>query len=67
MPIDPTKIAPAQLYTVKEIAVILGVDEQTVRRYLNKGNLSGRKNRNSRRWLIKGSEIKAFIDRLGLL
>jgi excisionase family DNA binding protein len=64
MPIvDPAKIKRDVLYTVEEAAEMLDVDEQTIRRYIQTKKLSARKNPSSRRWLIKGGDLVAFIGK----
>ena len=62
MPINPTKIDSDQLYTVEEAAEILGVDEQTIRRYINNKNkkLPAHKGPGGR-WFIKGSDLKKIL------
>lgn len=47
-------------YTVEEIAEILKLDAETIRRYLVKGNLKGSKI--GRSWRITEEDLKEFIE-----
>jgi len=60
MPLSPRDIDPNKLYTVEETATILNLSEQTVLKHLRQRTLVGKKI--GRRWHIKGSKIKKFIE-----
>lgn len=49
-----------QLLTPAEVAEILQVDEQTVRRYLREGKLRGLRIGN--RWRVDQADLEAFIQ-----
>ena len=61
MALSPNEIDRLKLYTVGETARFLEVSEQTVRKYLRDGLLSGKKI--GRRWHVKGQSIKKFIEK----
>lgn len=61
MPVDPDKINPKAMYSVQEVAFILGKKEQTVRLYINNEKLKGIKG-DDKRWRIKGSELIRFLN-----
>ncbi len=48
-----------KLYTVREVASILTVDEETVRRYLNSGLIEGIKL--NRYWRVSQKELERFL------
>lgn len=61
MPVDPNTINPKAMYSVQEVAEILGKKEQTVRLYINNGKLKGIKG-DDLRWRIKGNELIRFLN-----
>ncbi len=61
MALSPNEIDRHKLYTVEETARFLEVSDQTVRKYLRNGLLSGKKI--GRRWHVKGQSIKKFIEK----
>ena len=56
----PLEIGGVKLYTVKEIAKAMGVEEQTVRRYIKKGFLQSKKI--GRSIFVTESQLKEFIE-----
>lgn len=60
MPLSPKDIDSNKLYTVEETARFLNVSAQTVRKHLRERSLVGKKI--GRRWHIRGSKIKKFIE-----
>ena len=56
----PLEIAGVRLYTVKEIAKAMEVEEQTVRRYIKKGFLQSKKI--GRSIFITEAQLKEFIE-----
>lgn len=56
----PLEIGGVKLYTVKDIAGAMGVEEQTVRRYIKKGYLESKKI--GRNIFITEAHLKAFIE-----
>jgi excisionase family DNA binding protein len=49
--------------TVKQAAEYLGVDPETIRRYLNKKRLMGIKNPFTQRWQIERSRLVEFEEK----
>ncbi len=49
-----------RLYKVEEVAEYLHVTLRTLRAWLNKGKLKGRKV--GKQWLVKESNVEAFLD-----
>ncbi|HAF07472.1 MAG: helix-turn-helix domain-containing protein [bacterium] len=60
MAVIPSQIDENKLYTVSEVAEILNVTEQTVRKHLKVKLLKGKKI--GKKWYIEGREIKKFIE-----
>lgn len=56
----PLEIGGVKLYTVKEIAKAMEVEEQTVRRYIKKGFLQSKKI--GRNIFITEAQLKEFIE-----
>jgi excisionase family DNA binding protein len=59
-PLSPKDVDMNKLYTVNETARLLDVSEQTIRKHLREKRLTGRKI--GRRWLIRGSMIRKFME-----
>jgi excisionase family DNA binding protein len=55
-----TKINDDTLYDVPALALILGVKEVTVRKFLRAKKFKGRKL--GRKWLVPGSSVKAYFE-----
>lgn len=60
MVISPREVDPGKFYTVEEVAIFLDISEQTVRKHLRSDVLEGKKI--GKRWHIKGTIIRKFID-----
>lgn len=60
MPVDPNKINPEQLYTVKEAASFLEVTEQTVRKHIREKKLEAHKS--GKKFLIKGRQLLLLVE-----
>ena len=56
----PLEIGGVKLYTVKEIAKAMEVEEQTVRRYIKRGFLKSKKI--GRNIFITEAQLKEFIE-----
>ena len=56
----PLEIGGVRLYTVKEIAKAMGVEEQTVRRYIKRGFLQSKKI--GRSLFITETDLREFIE-----
>ena len=56
----PLEIGGVKLYTVKDIAGAMGVEEQTVRRYIKRGFLKSKKI--GRNIFITEAQLKEFIE-----
>ena len=56
----PLEIGDVKLYTVKDIAKAMGVEEQTVRRYIKRGFLQSKKI--GRNIFITEAQLKEFIE-----
>ena len=56
----PLEIGGVKLYTVKEIAKAMEVEEQTVRRYIKRGFLKSKKI--GRNIFITEEQLKEFIE-----
>lgn len=54
-----TEITPRQVLTVEGVAELLGLNPETVRRLLNKGELPGK--RIGRRWYVRRVELEAML------
>lgn len=61
----PKQIGELKLYSLKEIAKILGVHQVTLRRYINRdrNKLVGRKI--GRNWYVSERSLRAFIENRG--
>lgn len=57
---EPLKIGDVRLYTVKDIAKAMEVEEQTVRRYIKRGFLQSKKI--GRNIFITEAQLKEFIE-----
>ena len=53
------KIADMEFYTVEELAGLLNLDPQTVRIYLRRGQLKGRKV--GRAWYVSAQAVKELL------
>lgn len=51
-----------KLYTVYEVAKLIKCQPQTIRIWIKRGKLTAIKCNGSRKWLIKESDLKAFIE-----
>ena len=60
--INKREIELEGFYTVEETARILGVSFQTIYRYLQNNEISGKKTGPRRKWSISGKAIKAKWD-----
>ena len=60
MAISIDNIDESKFYNVDEVAKILKISTQTIRRHLRRRILKGKKI--GRRWHINGKEIKNFIE-----
>lgn len=49
-----------QVYTPEEVAKLLKINEQTVRRYLREGKMKGAKIGHT--WRITDEQLKLFLD-----
>jgi predicted transcriptional regulator len=58
----PTKIGNANLYSVPEVANLLEVTTASIRNYINRGHLKGRKL--TGRWFITEDELNEFVNKL---
>lgn len=56
-------MASDRLLTVEQVADQLGLNVETVRRYLRRGALKGIRFGNRGGWRIKETELEAFIER----
>jgi excisionase family DNA binding protein len=61
----PTEIEGMTLYTVIELSQKFDVSPLTIRNYIKKGDLKGRKF--GRRWLIPESALKEYFNSSGTL
>ena len=50
-------------YTVEQIATLIQVHEQTVRRWLRDGDLAGRNFGGKTGWRVRESALKEFLDK----
>ncbi len=55
----PVTIGDLKVYSVEEIAVLFGMQEKTVRRYLKEGRFKGRKL--AGRWYVAEPDLKAYF------
>lgn len=51
-----------QWYTVEQIAQLIQVHEQTVRKWLRSGELPGRSFGGKTGWRVRESDLRAFLD-----
>lgn len=51
-----------RIYTVKDVAALLAVDEQTVRRWLREGAMNGSALGDRGGWRVVGADIIAFWE-----
>lgn len=56
------QIGDLKLYTVDELAALMGIRPKTIREYLKTGKLHGRKM--AGRWYITEDAIAAYFERL---
>ncbi len=52
------------IYTVEDLAEVLQVSDKTLRLYLNKGRLRGRKL--GKRWFISGEAVQEYFSQAAL-
>lgn len=56
----PVRLEGMTLYTVKDIELLLGIGNSTVRRYLSDGRLKGRKM--ARRWYVPAESLLEYFQ-----
>lgn len=55
----PIRVGGLVLFTVEELAELLGVQERTIREYLRDGRLKGRKV--GRRWYVPEESLRKYF------
>jgi len=55
-----TQIGTLKLYTVEELAKLLGVQDKTIRAYLRDGKIKGRKI--ARKWYIPEESLREYFS-----
>jgi len=55
-------VEPNRWYTVQDIVDMLGVHEQTVRRWVKSGELAGLLLSNKSGYRVQGEALQAFLD-----
>ena len=58
----PTKIGNTNLYSVPEVSNALNVTTASIRNYIRRGHLKGRKL--TGRWFITEDELEEFVNNL---
>jgi len=56
----PIKFSDTKLYSVKELEKILPITPLTIREYIRKGKIKGRKIGKS--WYVLKSDLEAFLE-----
>lgn len=56
----PIKLGRKKLYSVKELAEILPITPLTIREYIRKGKIRGRKI--GKNWYVSKADLEKFLD-----
>ena len=56
----PKEVLGEKLYTVEEVAEMIGVTKRTMTTYIQQGRLQGQKL--AKRWYFSADNIKAFLQ-----
>lgn len=56
----PIKFSDTKLYSVKELEKILPITPLTIRKYIRKGKIKGRKI--GKNWYVLKSDLEVFLD-----
>jgi hypothetical protein len=59
----PLRIKDVSIYTVRDVALRLGIAEGTVRKYLREGRIVGRKHAGA--WHVTEESFRAFVQHMG--
>ena len=56
----PIKFSDTKLYSVKELQKILPITPLTIREYIRKGKIKGKKI--GKNWYVKKQDLEAFLE-----
>jgi excisionase family DNA binding protein len=62
--VEPKKLEPDKLYTPREAAEIIGVNPETVRRWVREGRVPAQKGLVGQAFKIRGADLAREVERL---